>query len=153
MCDLIKSLISGWRLVRHKRKLKVKYLSIKSIWRNCDLRRKYKTWLSVHPGGRPLDKSHMMIISLTITRITYVHQLLQPHSLIVSFIEHPGGRPLDKSHMKIISLTVTRIMYACQLLRAHSGHWYIKGPPPHIGSTLAPEAILFESPCRAHSEN
>ena len=130
MCDLIKSLISGWRLVRHKRKLKVKYLSIESIWRNCDLRRKYKTWLSVHPGGRPLDKSHMMIISLTITRITYVHQLLQPHSLIVSFIEHPGGRPLDKSHMKIKSLTVTRIMYACQLLRAHSGHWYIKGPPP-----------------------
>ena len=24
-------------------------------------------------------------------------------------------------------------------------------PPPHIGPTLAPEAILFESPCRAHS--
>ena len=24
--------------------------------------------------------------------------------------------------------------------------------PPHIGPTLAPEAILFESPCRAHSE-
>ena len=25
-------------------------------------------------------------------------------------------------------------------------------PPPHNGPTLAPEAILFESPCRAHSE-
>ena len=23
--------------------------------------------------------------------------------------------------------------------------------PPHIGPTLAPEAMLFESPCRAHS--
>ena len=25
-------------------------------------------------------------------------------------------------------------------------------PPPHNGRTVAPEAILFESPCRAHSE-
>ena len=25
-------------------------------------------------------------------------------------------------------------------------------PPPHIGPTLAPEAILLESPCTAHSE-
>ena len=26
------------------------------------------------------------------------------------------------------------------------------GTPPHNGRTVAPEAILFESPCRAHSE-
>ena len=25
-------------------------------------------------------------------------------------------------------------------------------PPPHYGRTVAPEAILFESPCRANSE-
>ena len=25
-------------------------------------------------------------------------------------------------------------------------------PPPHNGRTVAPEAILFESPCRAHPE-
>ena len=27
-----------------------------------------------------------------------------------------------------------------------------KSHPPHNGRTVAPEAILFESPCRAHSE-
>ena len=27
-----------------------------------------------------------------------------------------------------------------------------KGVPLHNGRTVAPEAILFESPCRAHSE-
>ena len=28
----------------------------------------------------------------------------------------------------------------------------IGGYPPHNGRTVAPEAILFESPCRANSE-
>ena len=31
-------------------------------------------------------------------------------------------------------------------------HREIPPPPPHNGRTVAPEAILFESPCRAHPE-
>ena len=31
-------------------------------------------------------------------------------------------------------------------------NYLLLNPPPHIGPTLAPEAILFESPCSAHSE-
>ena len=38
---------------------------------------------------------------------------------------------------------------SCQKLL--SGFCPLRGYPPHIGPTLAPEAILFESPYRAHS--
>ena len=38
----------------------------------------------------------------------------------------------------------------CQKLL--SGFFSVKGVPPHNGRTVAPEAILFESPCRAHPE-
>ena len=33
-----------------------------------------------------------------------------------------------------------------------SGFFLLTGVPPHNGRTVAPEAILFESPCRAHPE-
>ena len=32
------------------------------------------------------------------------------------------------------------------------GHGHAAPSPPHNGRTVAPEAILFESPCRAHPE-
>ena len=38
------------------------------------------------------------------------------------------------------------------ILAACGSSPYLFSVPPHIGPTLAPEAILFESPCRAHSE-
>ena len=43
--------------------------------------------------------------------------------------------------MKSICLTPPKCATLCQ-----------KELPPHNGRTVAPEAILFESPCRAHSE-
>ena len=41
-----------------------------------------------------------------------------------------------------------------ELIRQPKGqNWpTVPPPPPHNGRTVAPEAILFESPCRAHPE-
>ena len=53
----------------------------------------------------------------------------------------------------VVMAEVTHYPKASQKLRMLSRPFWLGKPPPHIGPTLAPEAILFESPCRAHSEN
>ena len=52
----------------------------------------------------------------------------------------------------VVMAEVTHYPKASQKLRMLSRPFWLGKPPPHIGPTLAPEAILFESPCRAHSE-
>ena len=46
----------------------------------------------------------------------------------------------------------TKQGFKCRLFRLKVTKTKLGGEGGHIGPTLAPEAILFESPCRAHSE-